>query len=57
VIELKNIILRRVSIFEFSHSQGQIQTFVATEREIRFAPISGHHQLGAARPISAISGL
>jgi hypothetical protein len=22
-IELKNIILRRVSIFEFSHSQGQ----------------------------------
>src|SRR6266404_2865299 len=24
-IELKNIILRRVSIFEFSHSQGQTQ--------------------------------
>jgi hypothetical protein len=26
-IELKNIILRRVSIFEFSHSQGQKATF------------------------------
>jgi hypothetical protein len=26
VIELKNIILRRVSIFEFSHSQGHLQT-------------------------------
>jgi hypothetical protein len=26
-IELKNIILRRVSIFEFLHSQGQKQTF------------------------------
>jgi hypothetical protein len=25
-IELNNIILRRVSIFEFSHSQGQFQT-------------------------------
>ncbi|MBR0841410.1 hypothetical protein JQ607_14520 [Bradyrhizobium liaoningense] len=25
-IELKNIILRRVSIFEFSHSQGQMLT-------------------------------
>jgi hypothetical protein len=27
VIELKNIILRRVSIFEFSHSQGQTEKF------------------------------
>jgi hypothetical protein len=27
VIELKNIILRRVSIFEFSHSQGQSRPF------------------------------
>jgi hypothetical protein len=26
-IELKNIILRRVSIFEFLHSQGQIEKF------------------------------
>jgi hypothetical protein len=26
-IELKNIILRRVSIFEFLHSQGQKATF------------------------------
>jgi hypothetical protein len=26
-IELKNIILRRVSILEFSHSQGQKQKF------------------------------
>jgi hypothetical protein len=26
-IELKNIILRRVSIFEFLHSQGQERTF------------------------------
>src|SRR6185295_8656116 len=25
-VELKNIILRRVSIFEFLHSQGQLQT-------------------------------
>jgi len=28
-IELKNIILRRVSIFEFLHSQGHLQTFPA----------------------------
>jgi hypothetical protein len=27
VIELKNIILRRASIFEFSHSQGHFQTW------------------------------
>jgi hypothetical protein len=26
-MELKNIILRRVSIFECSHSQGHLQTF------------------------------
>jgi hypothetical protein len=30
VIELKNIILRRVSIFEFSHSQGQKRRFDPT---------------------------
>jgi hypothetical protein len=31
-IELKNIILRRVSIFEFLHSQGQKATFQDSQR-------------------------
>src|SRR5258705_1689628 len=34
-IELKNIILRRVSIFEFLHSQGQIRTLARPIRSPR----------------------
>jgi hypothetical protein len=41
-IELKNIILRRVSIFEFSHSQGQEQNFFGQKRNVRSTPDSRH---------------
>src|SRR6266540_2547391 len=37
-IELKNIILRRVSIFEFLHSQGQKLTWALSFRMSAFTP-------------------
>src|SRR2546429_8786517 len=46
VIELKNIILRRVSIFEFLHSQGQKPTSAASARQRRRRRL---HQSGAAQ--------
>ena len=38
-IELKNIILRRVSIFEFLHSQGQKAKLRGVQRTSALAPI------------------
>ena len=37
-------------------SRGSNSDLDAPKREVRFAPINGHRQLGAARPISANSG-
>jgi hypothetical protein len=37
--ELKNIILRRVSIFEFLHSQGQNRKSSTRANVFRFAPV------------------
>src|SRR5437899_7678969 len=41
-IELKNIILRRVSIFEFLHSQGQNRKSASTPLGVRFTLESRH---------------
>jgi hypothetical protein len=38
-IKLKNIILRRVSIFEFLHSQGHLQTSPQVPKHVRYAPL------------------
>jgi hypothetical protein len=44
-IELKNIILRRVSIFEFLHSQGQKQTHALQQAGL-FDHLVGSQQYG-----------
>ena len=41
-IDLKNIILRRVSIFEFLHSQGQKLASIGATGGVRWAPTNGH---------------
>jgi hypothetical protein len=43
-IELKNIILRRVSIFEFLHSQGHSRRFGRTTATSGLHPMNGHSQ-------------
>jgi len=52
-IELKNIILRRVSIFEFLHSQGQLQAFDAPTVEICFTLVTRHRPPDWASPFRA----
>jgi hypothetical protein len=44
-IELKNIILRRVSIFEFLHSQGHLRKPKNTPPSVRHSLNSGHRVL------------
>jgi hypothetical protein len=51
-IELKNIILRRVSIFEFLHSQSQTQKSGSATGKSAFPPKSGHY---CERPLRAKS--
>ena len=55
-IELKNIILRRVSIFEFLHSQGQMRKSSMRAFVFRCSPNNGHFLRPAAlRQLSGIS--
>lgn len=41
-IELENIILRRVSIFEFLHSHGHLQTLTLSRPVSAFAPTAAN---------------
>jgi hypothetical protein len=49
-IELKNIILRRVSIFEFSHSQGHFRKSAGDVTRSALHPGSGHPAFVSTRP-------
>jgi hypothetical protein len=48
-IELKNIILRRVSIFEFLHMQGHSRRFDCVQLSSGLSPTSRHNRGPAAR--------
>jgi len=54
-IELKNIILRRVSIFEFLHSQGHRRTSTRATGKSALHPLIGHRQPSRSGPKSARS--
>jgi hypothetical protein len=55
-IELKNIILRRVSIFEFLHRQGHFSDLGARSCEVRFTLKNRRRQPGMSGPKGAKIG-
>jgi hypothetical protein len=55
-IELKNIIPRRVSIFEFLHSQGQNRKCPCLHGIVRSTLNSRRHRIAPAGPVRANSG-
>jgi hypothetical protein len=54
-VELENIILRRVSIFEFLHSQGQTRTSGPRPSQVRSTLNSGNRQTARACPYRFVS--